>query len=304
MGFIKGSSVGLEISQEFISVVELESNGNGFALKRYGKTENISSLINPSFSAKNIADEEKFKEAVKNLFQRNLINTRHVSVALPDDSVKVSFLEFEDIPKERDKVMELIKWNIKKALPFPDSEAVIDFQIMEFPAGANRLYKLATAIMRRTVLDQYERILTACQFHPDSILPSSFAMYNLYHDNLAGAELCALLTASKKKISATVIKDRKPCFFRNKGIDDEQQGVREIVASINYYQDVYAAMPKKLYFIDLGFGFANLKEGLEKNLEGLDIRPLRMSSVIKDVNGSLDNFSGAAGAALRTESGK
>ncbi|MEK7841611.1 MAG: hypothetical protein AAB197_02950, partial [Deltaproteobacteria bacterium] len=87
MDFRRGASIGLEISRECICVVELEAGGKGIAFKKHGKIETPPLLVTPSLSEGNISEPEKFKEAIKNLFNNASISSRHISVAIPDASV-------------------------------------------------------------------------------------------------------------------------------------------------------------------------------------------------------------------------
>lgn len=308
MDLKKGVSVGIEISREYMSVVELESGDREVTLKRCGSVENPSLLVNPSLSAGNIADEEKFKALIKNLLDSSSINSkplietfkgRHISVAIPDACVKTAFLEFEDIPAERERVIAMIKWNLKKTIPFSVDETVVDFQLIDTPSVENRLYRLVVVLARKTVLDQYERLLKECRLYPNSIIPSSLAVYNLYHDTIAKPDLCALLSVSTDRIAVLIVKNGKPCFYRSKEIGDENEGLREILASLNYYQDVYRAMPAEIYLVNLRLGLADLKADLERQLGNISLKLLNMADMVKGVNASMNIFSGAAGAALK-----
>ena len=309
MDFKKAASVGLEISQGYISAVELEFKDKAAFLKKSGKIELPPLLVTPSFREENISDAEKFKAAIKNLFDNAGINCKQISVALPDASVKISFLEFEDIPKEREKIIELIKWNLKKALPFSSHEAIVDFQVLDTPSGESRSYRLIATLIKKDVLEQYENLLSGCHLIPDVIIPSSFALYNLYHDRVLEIPLCAIVALSKKKIIVIVAKHGKPCFHRSKELDSERDALREILTSLNYYQDIDGEVPARIYLVDNGLEAVQLKADIEMYFGGIEIQPVGLPDVInphtkdfgvgvKGGNGSMNVFSGAAGAAL------
>ena len=301
MDFRRGASIGLEISRECICAVELEAVGKGVASKKYGKIETPPLLVNPSLSEGNISEPEKFKEAIKNLFNSASISVRHISAAIPDASVKTAFLEFEDIPKERGKIIELIKWNLKKNLPFPVGEAVVDYQITEIPSSESRLYRLIAALMRKAVLAQYENILNELNLTARAIVPSSFAVYNLYHDLLSDVSLCALVTAHKKRIAVIALKHGKPHFHRTKEVDDEKEGLREILASLNYYHNTCGVKPERIYLVNSGFETIDLQSEIETHFGTMDVKPIGISDVIKGAASSMGVFASAAGVALKDE---
>src|SRR3990172_6539605 len=182
--------------------------------------------------------------------------------------------------------------------------SVVELQLIDTPAVENRLYRLVVVLARKTVLDQYERLLKECHLYPNSITPSSLAVYNLYHDTIVKPDLCALLSVSTDRIAVLIVKNGKPCFYRSKEVDDENEGLREILASLNYYQDVYRAMPAEIYLVNLRLGLADLKADLERQLGNIDLKLLNMADMVKGVNASMNIFSGAAGAALKAENEK
>lgn len=298
MNLKKDVSIGLEISQEYISAVELAPGDKEVVLKKYGKIENPPFLVNPSLSEENIKDPEEFKETIKTLFNNAGINGKHISVAVPDASVKISFVEFEDIPKDRGKTAELIKWNIKKTLPFPPDETVVNFQIIETPSEKNQSYKLVIAIIRKSVLAQYEKILNELSLIPDAIVPSSFAVYNLYHDLFLGVPECAVVMAYKKRIAVMALKHGKPHFHRSKETDDDKDGLREVLVSLNYYQNTCGTMPDRIYLVNNELTM-NLKPEIETHFGATDIKQIGISDVISGANSSMSIFAGAAGAALK-----
>ena len=298
MAYRRGAFIGLEINPECISAVELGPPGREIILKRYGKIEPPPLLINPSLIDENIQDAENFKVGIRGLFKSAGINSRNISLALPDSSIKVSFLEFGDIPDDRGKIIELIKWNLKKTLPFPPDEASVDFQIIDTPSKESRSYRLLVALTRKAVLAQYESLLNACNLYPDVIAPSSFAVYNLYHDCFSEDEVCALLMLSRNRLTVMVARHGKLCFYRNKETGDEKDSLKEILASLNYYHDVYGDMPGAAYLITGGFESAGFMAEIERHFGGITVKHISMDNIVKDVDPSIDTFSGAAGAAL------
>ena len=298
MAYRRGAFIGLEINPECISAVELAPRDGEIILKRYGKIEPPPLLINPSLIDENIQDAENFKVGIRGLFKSAGINSRNISLALPDSSVKVSFLEFGDIPDDRGKIIELIKWNLKKTLPFPPDEASVDFQIIDTPSKESRSYRLLVALTRKAVLAQYESLLNACNLYPDVIAPSSFAVYNLYHDSFSEDEVCALLMLSRNRLTVMVARHGKLCFYRNKETGDEKDSLKEILASLNYYHDVYGDMPVAAYLITGGFESAGFMAEIERHFGGITVKHISMDNIVKDVDPSIDTFSGAAGAAL------
>lgn len=298
MGLIKGSSIGLEIEQDQISVVELDKpHGKEIILKKYGRIELQPSFITPSLNTENILDAEGIKQAIKTLFDNADIKGREISVAIPDASIKIAFLEFEDLPKDKQKGIDLIKWNLKKTFPFPADEAAVEFQTLDTPSEGNHFYRLIAVIIKKVVLEQYEKILNSCHLFPVRIVPSSFAVYNLYHNYLLQTPIYVILTVSQKRITFMAVRDGKPCFHRSKAINDEKDVLREILISFSSYQDIYRDMPATVYLVICDSNLEGLKVDMEKH-SIMGIKTIGLTDIIKGGRSSMNAFSSAAGAAL------
>ena len=170
--------------------------------------------------------------------------------------------------------------------------------MLDTPSGESRSYRLIATLIKKDVLEQYENLLSGCHLIPDVIIPSSFALYNLYHDRVLEIPLCAIVALSKKKIIVIVAKHGKPCFHRSKELDSERDALREILTSLNYYQDIDGEVPARIYLVDNGLEAVQLKADIEMYFGGIEIQPVGLPDVIKGGNGSMNVFSGAAGAAL------
>ena len=80
---------------------------------------------------------------------------------IPDLAAKVSLVRFETLPARREDLDQLVRWQIKKASPFPIEEALVT----STPARAARMGapNSSSSTARRDVVAEYEAVCDELQ---------------------------------------------------------------------------------------------------------------------------------------------
>lgn len=97
---------------------------------------------------------------------------RDVTLIVPDAAVRVLLLDFDQLPGKVTEALPVVRFRLKKLLPFDVDEAVVSYQVMANTKDGVRA--LAVAIPK-SVLDEYEGIVTAAGYLPGAVLPSTLA---------------------------------------------------------------------------------------------------------------------------------
>ena len=92
---------------------------------------------------------------------------RDVTLVVPDASVRVLLLDFDALPGKVVEALPVVRFRLKKLLPFEVEESVVSYQIMS--STKTSVTVLAVAIPR-DVLAEYESIVTAAGCLPLPIL--------------------------------------------------------------------------------------------------------------------------------------
>jgi type IV pilus assembly protein PilM len=98
--------------------------------------------------------------------------SRHVTLIVPDAAVRVLLLEFDQLPSKLDEALPVVRFRLKKLLPFDADEAVISYQVMSTAKAGLRALVLA---MPKAVLAEYESVVTAAGYLSGAVLPSTLA---------------------------------------------------------------------------------------------------------------------------------
>ena len=97
---------------------------------------------------------------------------RDVTIVIPDGAVRVLLLDFDQLPSKPAEALPVVRFRLKKLLPFDADTAAVSYQVMSNERGAVRVLAVATP---GDVLDEYEGVVTAAGYLPGAVLPSTLA---------------------------------------------------------------------------------------------------------------------------------
>jgi type IV pilus assembly protein PilM len=97
---------------------------------------------------------------------------RDVTLIVPDAAVRVLLLDFDQLPGKAAEALPVVRFRLKKLLPFDVDEAMVSYQVM--PSGKGEVRVVAVA-MPKSVLDEYEGVVTAAGYLAGAVLPSTLA---------------------------------------------------------------------------------------------------------------------------------
>jgi type IV pilus assembly protein PilM len=97
---------------------------------------------------------------------------RDVTVIVPDAAVRVLFVDFDQLPSKAAEVLPVVRFRLKKLLPFDADEAMVSYQVMSSEKDSVKLLAVA---MPKAVLEEYEAAVLAAGYLPGAVLPSTLA---------------------------------------------------------------------------------------------------------------------------------
>ena len=110
--------------------------------------------------------------AVKKALENVANKERRTTLVLPDAAVRVLLLDFDQLPTKTVEALPVVRFRLKKLLPFDADDAVVSYQIMS--QSRNLVRVLAVAIPKE-VLREYEGMVREAGFEPGAVLPSTLA---------------------------------------------------------------------------------------------------------------------------------
>jgi type IV pilus assembly protein PilM len=112
------------------------------------------------------------REALDSVAIRGGERGRYVSIVVPDSAARVLLLDFDDLPGKTAEALPVVRFRLKKLLPFDADSAAVSYQIMSSDRG---VFRVLAAAMPREVLEEYEGAVVAAGYLPGAVLPSTLA---------------------------------------------------------------------------------------------------------------------------------
>ena len=174
----------------------------------------------PSLKPGNIVDRVAVTAAIRHVLEqigeRRNMRDANLTLVIPDSAVRVLLLEFESLPSRLSEALPLVRFRLKKLLPFDADDAMVTYQVMSSNKSIVRV--LAVAIPR-DVLREYETAAREAGFEPGSVLPSTLACLAAVED----AEPILLVNANP--IGVTVAIARGGILLLHRSVDLQEHVV-------------------------------------------------------------------------------
>ena len=110
--------------------------------------------------------------AVRRALDAVCLRTREVTLVVPDSAVRVLLLDFDSLPAKAAEALHLVRFRLKKLLPFDAEDAAVSYQVMSSAKGVVQVLAVA---MPRDVQDEYEGVVRDAGYEPGAVLPSTLA---------------------------------------------------------------------------------------------------------------------------------
>jgi type IV pilus assembly protein PilM len=175
--------------------------------------------IAPSLKPGNIVDcvavTAAVRRALEQIGERSNARGSDIALVIPDSAVRVLLLDFEALPNRLTEALPLVRFRLKKLLPFDSDDAMVTFQVMSTSKNVVRV--LAVAIPR-DVLREYETAVREAGFEPGAVLPSTLACLAAVDD----AEPALLVNANSLGVTAAIV--RGGTLLLHRSVDLQKHG--------------------------------------------------------------------------------
>jgi len=250
-------------------------------------------VIAPGLNGPNVLDAEALRAALSGALGSVAGKSRDVIVVLPDVAIRVVLLDFEALPAKMSEADPVIRFRLKKSLPFDVDHAVLSYHVFR----SNGTIRVVAAVSPKTIVEEYEKAVRDAGYSPGVVLPSSLAALGL----IDGERPTLVLKVDPTNITIAAVEHQELRLVRN--LDNPHGAnvsaaelVEAILPSIVFFEDTFAARIEKIY---LG-GIAPLQElgpllhghtgaevqelapdlTPEQNLSGENVQPSLMAGIV------------------------
>lgn len=151
-------SAGIEISLHGVTGALVSGSVAVPRLERVAAAPFPPGTLQVSLREANILDPDRFIATLRAAHNLLLARNTRVSVALPDSVGRIMLLDMEGRFKSRSEGLDLIRWKLKKSIPFDLVDTHLDYQ--QLAVRENGDLALLVALVSRAVIEQYEELFS------------------------------------------------------------------------------------------------------------------------------------------------
>ena len=224
-----------EISADRVLAGRASENG-GHTLEGCASTELAPGSVVPDLIETNLRQPDAVYEAVRDTLGSVGGRSRDVIAVLPDAAVRVVLLDFETLPSKRDEAEGVVRFRLKKSLPFDVDKAKVSYHVQPSRTGV----RVIAAVALANVVEDYEAAFRQAGYEPGVVMPSMLAALGA-----ADAPKPSLVIKVDARTTSIAILDREQLLlFRTlentRGVTiTGEQLAEEVYPSVVFFQDTY-----------------------------------------------------------------
>lgn len=221
--------------------------------------------IKPSAVETNLSNPAEVRSAIEKVFSRVHARPRDVALFLPDPVIRVFVLHFDVFPRAASEALPLLRWRLKKSVPFEVDETVISYMRQ---APREEGVDVVTAVARSRVLREYEQLLESVGISPGVVMSSTLAALPLLNDR----KPALLARVAGRAMTAVIVREGILCGYRCVDLPAEEAEITpqalldEIYPLTAYYQDSWHEGISMVGLAGLTGRIEEFREPLEREL--------------------------------------
>ena len=219
----------------------------------------------------NVQQPELFAQLVNALVPANGNRKRRAALILPDYCARVAVLDFDSFPSGHEEQRALVRFRMKKSVPFDVETAAVSYHAQPHSANDKRI-DVVVAIMAPEIVSRYEEPFRAAGYVPGLVTTSALAMLNL----LEPSGVALVVKLNGKTLTAVVLDGAVLKLVRCVDIEsadrDEIEGV--IHPTIAYIEDELKKTPQHILLCGMGADGGEIGSGWRSDF-GVTVETLR-----------------------------
>ena len=294
-------AVAVEIAPGYVAAARAESRGSGLESMAWESLP--AGVLTPSPVEGNLEDAQAVRQALARVADKMDARGENVALLVPDAVVRIFLLAFETFPRRADEAIPLLRWRLRKSVPFDVEETVVSYSLQ--PArpesrgiGTGGGIEVLTALVRQRIIRQYEEAGETADLVPRVVLGSTLAALSLLApdpeerpDSVAAGRLLARMVG--RTLTTVIVRGEVLCVYRctemGSAADDlsTQELLDEIAPSAAYFQDAWRGTIEQIRLAGFSGRLEDHRPALEQEL-GCPARPLLVAR-------AAEGFSGGSG---------
>ena len=230
-----------EIAADRVLVGRVAEDGR--SLEACAATELAPGSVIPDLVENNLRQREAVRDAVEDALG-SLARSHDVIAVVPDAAVRVVLLEFDTLPGDTEEATSVVRFRLKKSLPFDVDKARVSYHAQKSNDGV----RVVAAVALASVVEDYESAFRDAGFSPGVVLPSMLAALGA----AAGERPTLVVKVDARTTSIAILNAQQLQLFRTlentRGVTiTGEQLAEEVYPSVVFFQDTYHLNIEKIF---------------------------------------------------------
>jgi type IV pilus assembly protein PilM len=221
---------------------------DGHSLEAYAARELAPGSVVPDLVESNLRQRAPVVSALEETLNSVAGRTHDVIAVVPDAAVRVVLLEFDTLPSDPEEASGVVRFRMKKSLPFDVDKARVSYHAQKTADGV----RVVAAVALASVVEDYEAVFRDAGFSPGVVMPSMLAALGAAeseHPTLvvkvdAHTTSIAILNAGQLQLFRTLENTRGVTITG-------EQLAEEVYPSVVFFQDTYHMNIEKIFVAGL-----------------------------------------------------
>jgi len=250
-------------------------------------------LITPDLTETNIHNRDAVYRAIHDSLDSLSGRSSDVIAVLPDSAVRVVLLDFESLPPKREEAEAVVRFRLKKSLPFDVDKAKVSYHAEKAISGM----RVVAAVALSSVIEEYESLFRDAGYNPGVVLPSTLSALGATN----GERPTLVLKVDSRTTSIAILAQKQLLLFRalenpsGTAITGEKLA-EDVYPSVVFFQDTYNLNIDQIFVS--GVPLAHEAAPALKAQTGADVQDLVSSLPVSKISGSAPQWqmAGVVGA--------
>jgi type IV pilus assembly protein PilM len=202
----------------------------------------------PDLVENNLRQRGAVSDAIHETLSSVAGRTHDVIAVVPDAAVRVVLLEFDTLPSDPEEAISVVRFRMKKSLPFDVDKARVSYHAQKTAAGV----RVVAAVALATVVEDYEAAFREAGFSPGVVLPSMLAALGAAE----GQRPTLVVKVDARTTSIAILDADQLQLFRTlentRGVTiTGEQLAEEVYPSVVFFQDTYHLNIERIFVAGL-----------------------------------------------------
>lgn len=146
------------------------------------------------------------------------------SLVLPDDWVRITFVEVEDLPRSDRAREEVVRWKLKPVLPVRPDDLRLDLRPTPRVVGESESTRLLVGFALEALLGPLEEAFASRGIRLGRISGESLALLPALQERVGGSELAGIALVGARGYTLLFVHRGEPVLTRSKHLDVGLEG--------------------------------------------------------------------------------